>query len=106
MLDVFRQTMNYGDLKRRVIHMARLWGADRVIIENAASGIMLLRELRQERAIAGKLRSFVPKVDKELRFETQIARRPMMRIRVVPSALPHIPSGRARTAMTRADSGS
>jgi len=74
LLDVFRQKMNYGDLKRRVIHMARQWAADRVIIESAASGIMLLRELRQERAVVGKLRSFGPRIDKELRFETQIAR--------------------------------
>lgn len=74
LLDVFRKRMNYGDLKRRVVHMAKHWGADRVIIENAASGIMLLRELRQEHAIAGKLRSFTPRMDKELRFETQIDR--------------------------------
>lgn len=74
LLDVFRQRLDYGDLKRRVVHMSREWRADRIIIENAASGIMLLRELKQERAIAGKLRSFVPRMDKELRFETQVAR--------------------------------
>lgn len=74
LLDVFRQRLDYGHLKRRIVHMASQWGADRIIIENAQSGIMLLRELRQERAIAGKLKPFQPRIDKELRFETQVAR--------------------------------
>ncbi|MGO4441276.1 phage terminase large subunit [Rhizobium sp. RAF56] len=74
LLDVYRAQLDYAVLKRKVVQMSNTWGADRVIIEHAQCGIILLRELRQERAIAGKLRPFIPKDDKQTRFETQVAR--------------------------------
>ncbi|WLR91682.1 phage terminase large subunit [Shinella zoogloeoides] len=74
LLDVFRQRLDYGDLKRRVIQLRNRWNADRVIIERANTGIVLIRELTRENAFRGAPVGYTPRLDKQIRFETQIAR--------------------------------
>lgn len=74
LLDVFRQRLDYRDLKNRVIEMKRRWRADKVVIEYANAGIFLIRELTRESGFAGIPVSYQPKHDKVLRFETQIGR--------------------------------
>lgn len=74
LLDVFRQRLDYRDLKLRIIEMRRRWKADKVIIEHASSGIMLVRELTREGALPKPPISYNPRHDKVLRFESQIAR--------------------------------
>ena len=46
--DVFRQRLNYPDLKRKVKERARLHGANRILIEDKASGTQLIQELQAE----------------------------------------------------------
>ena len=46
--DVFRQRLNYPDLKRKVKEWARLHGANRILIEDKASGTQLIQELQAE----------------------------------------------------------
>jgi predicted phage terminase large subunit-like protein len=48
LLDVFRERLDYPDLKRAVIRLKRQWAADRIIIEDAGSGKSLWQELRQQ----------------------------------------------------------
>jgi predicted phage terminase large subunit-like protein len=74
LLDVFRQRLDYHDLKKRVIEMKHRWRADKVVIEYANAGIFLIRELSRESGFAGVPVSYQPKHDKVLRFETQIGR--------------------------------
>ncbi len=46
LVDVYRQRLDFPDLKRAVIRLQKQWRADAVIIENAGSGISLWQELR------------------------------------------------------------
>lgn len=46
LLDVFRDRLDYPDLKRRVIELRKTWRTDRILIEKAGSGYALLQELR------------------------------------------------------------
>lgn len=43
--DVYRQRLDFPDLKRAVIRLQRQWKADAVIVENAGSGMSLWQEL-------------------------------------------------------------
>jgi predicted phage terminase large subunit-like protein len=47
-LDVYRQRLNYPDLKRQVIEQARLHRPNRILIEDKASGTQLIQELQGE----------------------------------------------------------
>lgn len=47
LLDVLRRRMAYPDLKRAVVAQAERWGARAVLIEDKASGIQLVQELRE-----------------------------------------------------------
>jgi len=47
-LDVFRERLDYPDLKRAVLRLAKQWRADLVLIEKAGTGIALGQEVRQE----------------------------------------------------------
>lgn len=49
LLDVFRERLDYPDLKAAVIRLQRKWQADKVIIEDAGSGKSLEQELRLHR---------------------------------------------------------
>jgi len=46
LLDVYRQRLDYPDLKRAVIRLKRQWQADIVLVERAGSGISLWQDLR------------------------------------------------------------
>jgi len=66
LLDVFRERLDYPDLKRKALRMAEDWCADRVLIEKAATGQPLFQE-----CFGTNRRRFVaipPKDDKEVRF--------------------------------------
>jgi phage terminase large subunit-like protein len=43
-----RRRMEYPDLKRAVVSHARIYGATVVLIEDQASGIQLIQELKRE----------------------------------------------------------
>lgn len=45
LLDIFRERLEFPALRRKVIEHASLWRADRLVIEDAASGEALLQEL-------------------------------------------------------------
>lgn len=71
LLDVFRRRMDYPELKRQVVRLAREWQPDTILIEDAATGKPLFQELRFERACATRLRLYQPKLDKETRVEAE-----------------------------------
>jgi predicted phage terminase large subunit-like protein len=48
LLNVFRQRLDYPDLKSAVLRLRRQWQADRVIIEDACSGKSLWQEFRTQ----------------------------------------------------------
>jgi len=48
LLDVFRQKMNFPDLKRAIVDLAKRYAATIVLIEDMASGTALLQELRAD----------------------------------------------------------
>lgn len=66
LLDVFRQRLDYPDLKKAVVRLWRHWSADLVLIEDAGSGKSLWQEFRQ----TGPLRPYMchPRESKEERF--------------------------------------
>ncbi len=72
LIDIYRARLDYGDLKSRIIALRNKFNAGKVIMENAGSGKLLIREFRNEKL--GRLESFTPKVDKETRFEAQLAK--------------------------------
>jgi predicted phage terminase large subunit-like protein len=74
LLDVFRKRLNYPDLKRAVVKLARQHHADSIVIEDKASGTQLIQELQHEGAMYG-IRPYEPPPgsDKVLRLHTQTA---------------------------------
>lgn len=66
MLDVFRQRLDYPDLKRAVIRLHSQWKADRVLIEHAGSGMSLWQEFRASRSLRPIM--VRPATSKEERF--------------------------------------
>lgn len=74
LLDVFRKRLNYPDLKRAVVELARQHHADSIVIEDKASGTQLIQELKHEAALYGiKPYEPPPGADKILRLHTQTA---------------------------------
>ena len=57
LLDVLRRRMDYPELKREVIRLARHWQPDTIIIEDAATGKSLYQELRGERSSAASVQA-------------------------------------------------
>ena len=84
LLDVYRARLDYPDLKRKVRELLLRWNADKVIIENASTGIPLVHELRADlrnsrgdrpdQYRASTIITFQPILDKETRFAAQTAR--------------------------------
>ena len=66
LLDVFRQKLDYPDLKRAVILLWNRWAAERVMIEDAGSGKSLEQDLRVYGPFRPQLWSV--REDKETRF--------------------------------------
>lgn len=48
LLDVFRARLEYPDLKRTVVDLARRWRAGNVLIEDTSAGTQLIQELKRE----------------------------------------------------------
>ena len=72
LLHVFRQRLNYPELKRKVIELARQFSANSVIIEDKASGTQLIQELK---ASLYTIKAYTPPpgTDKIMRLHTQTA---------------------------------
>jgi len=66
LIDVFRERLDFPDLKRAVMRLQRLWSPDKVLIENACSG----KSLWQELLVSGAFRPVMmrPVTNKEERF--------------------------------------
>lgn len=66
LLDVYRNRLDYPDLKREVLRIWRKWTPDRVLIEDAGAGKLLAQELRVRDDFQSML--CAARVDKETRF--------------------------------------
>jgi predicted phage terminase large subunit-like protein len=66
LIDVFRERLNFPDLKRKVVELQKTWKADKVLIEDAGSGKSLWHELQ----VSGEFRPVMmrPVSNKEERF--------------------------------------
>ena len=71
LLAVWRQQVNYPELKRAVVALARQWHADVILIEDRASGTPLLQELQAEGLSA--VTAIQPVGDKVMRLHAQTA---------------------------------
>ena len=71
LLEVWRQRVNYPDLKRAVVTLARQWRPDVILIEDRASGTQLLQELQVEGLSA--VTAIQPVGDKVMRLHAQTA---------------------------------
>lgn len=74
LLDVDRRRMDFPELKRRVIELARQWEPRSIIIEDKGSGTALIQQLRTEHNRIARPTAFVPKEDKVTRLHAQSAR--------------------------------
>jgi len=63
--DVYRERLSYPELRHQVVKRAKLFNANRVLIEKAASGHSLLQDLGNSSAL--NLIPITPKLDKETR---------------------------------------
>jgi predicted phage terminase large subunit-like protein len=70
LLDVVRQRLEYPDLKRTILEMARAHSCDHVLIEDRASGTQLIQELRREKL---RVEAATPTDDKRMRVWAQTA---------------------------------
>ena len=71
LLHVYRAKVNYPDLKRAVVDIAGRYRADVVLIEEKASGIQLIQELKE--AHVRGVKGYEPKGDKVMRLHAQCA---------------------------------
>jgi predicted phage terminase large subunit-like protein len=69
LIDVSRLRAEYPELKRLVIEQARKYNARKILIEDTASGIQLIQELRYQNI--HQIEAIKPKGDKVLRFQAQ-----------------------------------
>ena len=71
LVDVYRQRLDFPDLKRAVIRLKHQWKADAVLVEDAGSGKSLWQELRA----SGPFRPIMisPVASKEERFTGSLA---------------------------------
>lgn len=71
LLDVFRDRLDYPDLKNKVLWLGDMWVADKVLIEAAASGKPLIHECHNTNR--ARFNSIKPLQDKEVRFNAACA---------------------------------
>jgi predicted phage terminase large subunit-like protein len=71
LLDLFRDRLDYPELKRKALALGDNWRADKVLIEKASSGIPLLQECH--RTMPSRFREIKPIQDKEVRFNAACA---------------------------------
>jgi predicted phage terminase large subunit-like protein len=73
LLNVFRQRMEFPELKRRVRELADLWRASIVLIEDKSSGTQLIQELRAD-GFAAAQAAPADNDDKVMRLRAQTAK--------------------------------
>ena len=73
LLDVFRQKLNYPDLKRAVVEQARKHNARPIVIEDKASGTQLIQDLKSEFMDGVTEYKPPPGTDKIMRLHAQTA---------------------------------
>jgi predicted phage terminase large subunit-like protein len=73
LLDVFRKRLNYPDLKRAVKEQVRQHRADKILIEDKASGTQLIQDLHSEGIYGIEPYDAPPGSDKTLRLYAQTA---------------------------------
>ena len=66
LMHVLRKRLEYPDLKRAVIDQARLFGATKVLVEDASSGLALLQDLKNDGFYLAQ--AIKPKGDKVMRL--------------------------------------
>jgi len=71
LLHVLRKRLEYPDLKRAVVEQASLFDAQTVLIEDAASGIALIQDLKNDGFY--KAQAIKPKGDKVIRLQSVTA---------------------------------
>lgn len=71
LLHVLRKRMDYPELKRTVVLQKKLWRATVILIEDKASGIQLIQELRS--SDLPEVRGIEPEGDKFMRMNAQTA---------------------------------
>jgi predicted phage terminase large subunit-like protein len=71
LLDVYRRKLNYPDLKRAVIELAKKYNAKTIIIEDKASGTQLIQDLKSEFVFGVKEYKPPPGSDKIMRLHVQ-----------------------------------
>ncbi|HET9849182.1 MAG TPA: phage terminase large subunit [Candidatus Dormibacteraeota bacterium] len=69
LLDVYRQRLNYPELKKMVRYKWQAWSANVVLIEDKSSGMHLIQELNQEGL--GAVTRYEPRGDKLSRVHAQ-----------------------------------
>lgn len=69
--DVYRERLEYPDLKRRVIEMSRRWEAYHVLIEDKGSGTSLIQDMRLDRISGVRPIGITPEADKVTRMGDQ-----------------------------------
>jgi predicted phage terminase large subunit-like protein len=73
LLHVFRERLNYPDLKRKVIELSLKYDARIVLIEDKASGTQLIQDLRADGHLMVKPYEAPPQTDKVMRLHAQTA---------------------------------
>jgi predicted phage terminase large subunit-like protein len=73
LLDVYRQKLNYPDLKRAVLKLAKQYDAKNIIIEDKASGTQLIQDLKSEFVYGIGEYKPSPGTDKIMRLHSQTA---------------------------------
>ncbi len=73
LLDVYRERLDYPDLKRKVKELAGVHAPDTILIEDKASGTQLIQDLQAEHVFAVTPYEPPPGTDKILRLHAQTA---------------------------------
>ena len=66
LLNIYRQRLEFPDLQRKIISLAKQWDTTLVLIEEAGSGIQLIQDLKRGNGFSVK--GIIPKDDKETRL--------------------------------------
>ena len=72
LIDVYRAKLDYRDLEAKVRAMNQSYGVNLIIIENAATGKILLQNLRANGF--SHVKGYTPRIDKLTRFEAEMAK--------------------------------
>src|SRR5271169_3579906 len=73
LVDLYRERLNYPDLRRKARELAQLHRADTILIEDKASGTQLIQDLKDDRLFGVTPYSPPPGTDKIMRLYAQTA---------------------------------